>query len=53
MDGETVRICLEAASSVVLNRVNDDKDVYHKKNPGWEIQIYKYGYDGNRLLEKN
>jgi hypothetical protein len=34
MNGETVRICLEAASSVVLKRVNDDKDVYHKKNPG-------------------
>ena len=51
MDGETVRIILEAAFSVVLKRVNDDKDVY-QKNPTWEIQIYKYGYDWNRLLKK-
>ena len=51
MDGETVRIILEAGPSVVLKRVNDDKDVY-QKNPTWEIQIYKYGYDGNRLFKK-
>ena len=31
MDGETISIIFEAASSVVLKRVNDDKDEYQKK----------------------
>ena len=63
MDKET--IISEAASSVVLNRVNDDSILMKlvclsfavfvrvpNKIPAWEIQIYKYSYDGNRLSGK-